>query len=327
MTPTRLSFDTAATLSADLNRVEARLREACDTRQGTVTEIAHHLIAAGGKRLRPLLALAAATATSPTRPLPEETIAAAASVELLHIASLYHDDVLDSAATRRGVPSAHRLWGNHRAILAGDYLLTRAFDAAARLGPDGTARLNNTLADACAAQIDEATTLFDPHRTATQYTDCVAGKAAATLATACWLGAHSVNASPAVIEVVTTFGTALGHAGQLIDDLLDLEADEQRLGKPAGSDLREGVYTLPVIFALEDDPELAMLLVDGIDLTAVDDVRRRVRATTAYARCQAILLEHINTAERCLKNETLRPDGAQILQEILRTFISATQAL
>ncbi|HWG26482.1 polyprenyl synthetase family protein [Actinospica sp.] len=323
-TPTlnQFSFD-AAVLSTDLGRVEARLREACTTRHGTVTGVVRHLVDAGGKRVRPLLALGAAAAGSATRPLPDQTIDAAAAIELLHIASLYHDDVLDSASTRRGVPSAHRLWGNHRAILGGDYLLTLAFDSAARLGADGTARLNSTLAEACAAQIDEAMTLFDHRRTPQQYSDCVAGKAASALATACWLGARSVDAGSAATTAVTELGSALGHAGQLIDDLLDLEADEQVIGKPAGSDLREGVYTLPIIFALEDDPGIAALLVDGIDPTAVHEVRERVRATTAYDRCQALVLEHIASAQHCLQEETLTGDGVLIMQEILNTLLKA----
>lgn len=317
-----MGLDVTSRLSDEPGRVEARLRELTTLERETLTGITRHLVDAGGKRLRPLLVLAAAAAGSTYAPLPSRTIDAAACVELLHLATLYHDDVLDSAATRRGVPSGRQLWGNHRAVLGGDLLLTLAFQTAGRLGVDEVLRLNSTLAEMCIGQIDESVTQFNHNRSVDQYSMAVAGKTASLMSTACWLGASSVGAGPAARKLLSEFGTALGRAFQLIDDILDLVADEQLIGKPAGGDLRQGVYTLPVLFALEEDPDLATLLTAGISADAVREVRDRVSATTAFVRSTSLATEYIDLARRRLAEPALVPEGVELLNSIVHHVIA-----
>jgi heptaprenyl diphosphate synthase len=320
-----LGLAVASNLASELERVNVRLRAAAELEHSTLMDINRHLVDAGGKRLRPLLVLAAASAGGARRPFSDLTIEAAACVEFLHLASLCHDDVLDTAATRRGVPSAGRLWGNHRAILGGDLLLTAAFTAAARLGVDVVRRLNSTLIALCIGQIDESSTQFDHHRSTEQYRASVEGKTASLLATSCWLGATCAGAGPAATAALHAFGASVGHAFQLIDDLLDLVADDQTIGKPSDSDLRQGVYTLPVLFAMESDPSLAMLLNPGADADTVDEVRARIAATDAYDRCLTHVSGYIDKARQQLAEPTLDPDGARLLNSIVHeaTALSA----
>ncbi len=238
----------------DLERVRAELLTSATAGDPYLTEISTHLIAAGGKLIRPGFCIAAAaTQLARHRPAAADIVRGAAAVELVHLGSLYHDDVMDDAETRHFVPSVNSKWGNHRAILAGDFLLARASEIAASLGVEVAALLASTIASLCEGQVLELRHAFDPGRTEDDYMRSITGKTASLLAASCRIGGIVSGSSPERIDALTTFGESYGLAFQLVDDVLDLVSTDEQLGKPAGHDIEEGVYTLPVIRALASD--------------------------------------------------------------------------
>ncbi|MCH7790419.1 MAG: polyprenyl synthetase family protein [Acidobacteria bacterium] len=274
------------TMERDLQRVEEQLASSVLVTDPYLSEIAGHLIAAGGKRVRPGFAIAAASAAnnSPIAATPE-VISGAVSVELVHIGSLYHDDVMDDAEVRRTVDSVNARWGNLTAILAGDFLLARASELAASLGTEVAGLLASTIARLCEGQILELKDLFNVERSEELYLESVDGKTASLLATACRIGGIVAELERDQIETLTVFGHAYGMAFQIVDDILDIIATADQLGKPAGNDLIEGCYTLPVIRTLQSDQctDLAHLLGEPLDTSTRDKVRDIVRAGPGIA--------------------------------------------
>ncbi|MGB1681502.1 MAG: polyprenyl synthetase family protein [Acidimicrobiales bacterium] len=268
----------------DLVRTEQELLRVVAAEDDFLTEVASHLINAGGKRVRPGFAMAAAAALDPSgAPAPIEVIRGGCAVELVHIGSLYHDDVMDDATTRRSVKSVNAEWGNLRAILAGDYLLGRASELAADLGTEVAGLLATTITQLCEGQILELESAYDPNRTVERYERSITGKTASLLATACRIGALVGEVPRPVVESLTEFGMAYGMAFQVVDDILDIVATDEQLGKPAGNDLIEGIYTLPVIHALADDAvatDLRPLLTRDITLDQRDRARELIRASS-----------------------------------------------
>jgi heptaprenyl diphosphate synthase len=267
----------------DLQRVEQALRDAVRSENEGLSAISTHLIAAGGKRIRPGFAIAAAaTAMSEDLPASDEVVRGAVSVELVHLGSLYHDDVIDEAITRRTVSSVNALWGNHRAILGGDFLLARASELAASLGVEVAGLLAATIGRLCEGQLLELQHSYDLSRTTEAYFRSIDGKTAALLGTSCRVGALVADLPRDHVEALTSFGHAYGTAFQIVDDVLDLVATAEELGKPAGHDLEEGVYTLPVIATLagDDGAELAALLsTSPLDESARDRALALVRGS------------------------------------------------
>ena len=231
------------------------------TGDGFLDEVTTHLLAAGGKRLRPVLALA--TATSGVQPASREDLLGAVAVELVHLASLYHDDVMDEATMRRNVESVNARFGNLVAIVAGDFLLARSAEIAAGLGTEIAGLLATTLGELCQGQVAEVHAAFQVGRTEDDYSNAIAGKTASLMATSCRIGALTGGLPRLQIDAFTTFGRYFGMIFQVRDDILDVVGTEAELGKPAGQDLAEGIYTLPVLLALADPvagPELSPLL-------------------------------------------------------------------
>ncbi len=269
----------------DLARVESALRESVRTADELLTEVASHLIVAGGKRARPALALAAAaTAHGPeARPADDAAVMGAVAVELVHLGSLYHDDVIDEAATRRTVESVNARWGNLKAILAGDFLLAKASEIAASLGTEVAALLAATIGRLCEGEVRELQTAFNVDRTEDAYLASIEGKTAALFATACRIGALVASLPRPEVDALTAYGLAYGMAFQVVDDVLDVVATEEELGKPAGHDIVEGVYTLPVIRALRGDggPRLRGLLGGPVEGDDLDFARSLVRSDGA----------------------------------------------
>ncbi|GLY82480.1 polyprenyl synthetase family protein [Actinoallomurus iriomotensis] len=241
-------------------------------------------ILAGGKRLRPLLVLAAAYAGSGER---ERSVTSGVVVELLHLASLVHDDVMDEAAQRHGVTSANARMGNVRAVLAGDYLLGRALAVACELGGTEGALAAGTFIRLCDGQARESAALFDPARSENDYYAAIEGKTAALFATSCRLGAMAGGLGEEATAALAEYGLQVGMAFQIVDDLLDLTATSGTMGKPAGHDIAEGVYTLPVLCALRERPELAGVLArarpDAPDPEAVREAADIVRNSGGMA--------------------------------------------
>ncbi|MFA5891137.1 MAG: polyprenyl synthetase family protein [Actinomycetota bacterium] len=235
-------------IRADLQLVESQLRESVGSDQSLVHEAALYLIQAGGKRIRPKLALLAGRAGDRLGP---PLVSCAVSVELIHLASLYHDDVIDETLVRRGVPTAHVRYGNDVAVLTGDFLFARSSALAARLGPYVSERLSDTIAALCEGQIMEGQMAGRLDVAPEHYLEVIRRKTASLIASSCHLGAWLSGASAEIVQALTTFGDAIGMAFQLADDILDIAAEQEESGKVPGTDIREGVLTLPALHTLE----------------------------------------------------------------------------
>jgi heptaprenyl diphosphate synthase len=245
--------------------VEKALAGHVRSRAGFVTEAASHLMEAGGKRFRPLLVLLAAEAGDD--PDSYDVVTAACVVELTHLASLYHDDVMDEASLRRGAESANARWDNHVAILTGDFLFSKSSELTAELGPDAVRIQAQTFTQLVEGQIMETVPPGPGEDPLAHYLDVVAGKTGSLIATAARYGARFGGATREVEEALTAYGEMVGSAFQLSDDILDIASDTVESGKTPGTDLREGVPTLPVLLAQQStDPADARLL----DLLAGD---------------------------------------------------------
>lgn len=293
-----------APLSDDLARVEVELATSARNEDAFLSDVASHLLAAGGKRLRPALTLASYYAVCGAERASDGAVTGASSVELVHLGSLHHDDVIDEAETRRGVPSVNARWSNIVAILSGDYLLARASTLAASLGADVAALLASTIGELCRGQVLELQHVFDPTRSEAAYLSSIEGKTAALFATSCRIGAVVAGVSNETLDALTNFGRHLGMCFQVIDDILDVTADEADLGKPSGNDLAEGTYTLPLIYALQDDPALADLLGNALAPEARDEVRARVLATSGVTRATAVAQMHVDAADAAIGSAT-----------------------
>ena len=244
-------------------RVEERLFAPSTSEDPFLTGIAQHLLAAGGKRFRPILAqLAGEFGPSRDRRL----IDAGAAVELIHIGSLYHDDVIDESQVRRGAASVNANWSNTVAILAGDFLMARASEvAAATLGQEAVRLLARTYADLVEGQTRELRLTGDLEHGPDDYYRVIGGKTASLIRTSARLGAMAADAPASYAEAASAAAWELGMVFQIADDALDLVATEQELGKPAGSDIQQGVFTLPVLHARRGPggPRISSLLAGG----------------------------------------------------------------
>jgi len=288
-------------LEDDLARVEKALLANVRTGDPFLAEVASHLITAGGKRLRPALAVAVGELGG--GPADDDVIMGAVAVELVHLGSLYHDDVMDEARTRRNVDSVNARWGNLVAILAGDFLLARASEIAASLGTEVAGLLAATIGRLCEGQVRELAQTFDVTRTEESYLISIAGKTAALLATACRVGAITAGIDRPGIEALTAYGEQVGMVFQIVDDILDVVATDEELGKPAGNDLVEGVYTLPVIRALasaESSEALRALLGSPLERSEVDAARAIIRSNGAVGDAIDVARHYAGSAAKAL---------------------------
>jgi heptaprenyl diphosphate synthase len=266
-------------MGGELARVEDALRRSVVSDDPHLTELASHLIAAGGKRLRPALAIVAAACRTGL-PVSDEVVLGGVSVELVQVGSLYHDDVMDEATTRRGVDSVNFRFGNLKAILSGDYLLAKASEIAASLGTEVAGLLAATIGKLCEGQVRELQSVFDVERDEATYLASIAGKTASLFSAACRIGAIVGGHDRPAVDALTEYGYHYGMAFQVVDDVLDVVATDEELGKPSGHDMAEGVYTLPVIRALAaGDDELRELLGRPLlEQSEIDKARKLVRA-------------------------------------------------
>jgi heptaprenyl diphosphate synthase len=308
-------------LHAGLQRLEPLLTSSVVTGDRFLDEVTTHLIAAGGKRLRPLLALA--TATGGRRDPSEEDLLGGVAVELVHLASLYHDDVLDEATIRRNVESVNSRFGNLVAIVAGDYLLARSAAIAASLGTEVAALLADTLGRLCQGQVSEVRSAFQITRSEEDYYSAIAGKTAALTATSCRIGALTGSLEAAEVEACTEYGHCFGMVFQIRDDVLDITATEGELQKPAGQDLAEGIYTLPTLVALADPdagPDLRALLGQPLAEPERDKARQIVTASTGIAAAVAVARRYVEQAQAATKGigaPELRDGLCQLADELL----------
>ena len=267
-------------MSEDRRRIEAALVAAVDTKDPYLNELARHLIDAGGKRIRPVLAVCAAQIAG--GPVSDAAVQGGISCELVQTGSLYHDDVIDESSTRRGVETVNAKWGNLQAILAGDFLLARASEIAASLGAEVAGLLGNTIARLCEGEIEQLRHTYDASRAEDSYFSSIAGKTASLFSTAARIGGIVSGLDRPVIDALTAYGRAYGMVFQIVDDILDITATDDQLGKPAGHDMVEGVYTLPVLHTLAASgvaaDELGDLLGGPLDPVVRDKALSIVRA-------------------------------------------------
>ena len=283
------SDELRARLGAGLVAVNDLIEARVDHDDPFIAEASAHLVAAGGKRFRPLLTLLAAELGDGAD---ERVVAAAAGVELTHLASLYHDDVMDEAEVRRGAPSANALYDNSTAILVGDLLFGTASDIVADLGPEAVKIQARTFVRLCAGQIRDDRPCPPDEDPVDYYLGVLADKTGVLIATAARYGAMFSGCSPQVVETMREFGERLGVAFQLADDLIDIASDADATGKTPGTDLREGKRTLPVLHALAStDPADArlqeLLLGDLADDDRLAEALTLLRAHPAMERARA----------------------------------------
>jgi heptaprenyl diphosphate synthase len=257
----------SAAVVAGMDRVEQALRSSVEHVDGYIAEVAGHLLEAGGKRFRPLLTVLASQLGPRPGQVSEDVVRAAVVVELTHLASLYHDDVMDEASMRRGATSANARWGNTVAILTGDLLFARASQVVSGLGAEAVHIQATTFEVLCSGQIRETVGPGAGQDPVEHYLRVLAEKTGVLIATAGRFGAWFGGCDAETIEVLRQYGERIGVAFQLADDLIDLVSEAGESGKTPGTDLREGVLTLPVLLARRStDPADARLL----DLLAGD---------------------------------------------------------
>lgn len=274
-----ISTELESQLLTQMASVESLLRSHIEGEYPFVVETSRHLVYAGGKRLRPLLTLLGAQYGDASR---YQVIQAAVVVELTHLATLYHDDVMDEAPLRRGVQSANKRWDNTVAILTGDYLFAKSSALLADLGPEAVRLQASTFERLVIGQIKETEGPLDGADPLEHYLDVVTGKTGSLIAASARYGAMVSGASQSIMDTLTTYGEKIGIAFQLADDIIDIASDSSQSGKTPGTDLREGVPTLVTLNVMAStdkaDRELQRLLKKPItDTRTVNQVLKALR--------------------------------------------------
>jgi heptaprenyl diphosphate synthase len=287
-----------AALAEGLARVESALAEAVGSEHAFIREAAGHLMSAGGKRFRPMLALLAAQLGDPDAPGVTES---AVVCELTNLATLYHDDVMDEAAVRRGAPSANSRWTNSIAILTGDLLFARASDLLADLGPEAVRIQAQTFERLVTGQIRETVGAEPGVDPVAHYLDVLADKTGSLVATSARFGASFAGVDRSLVDALTAFGEEVGVAFQLSDDLLDIVSQDGASGKSPGTDLREGIATLPVLFALADDDPADARLRELVAAPVTDEDEHAealalLRSSAALERANEVLAQYADQA-------------------------------
>lgn len=286
----------AVRVAAGLARVEEVLERATASEFSFVTEAASHLMHAGGKRFRPLFTLVAA-GVGPN-PDSENVVIAAAVVELIHLATLYHDDVMDEADLRRGAKSANARWDNSIAILTGDFLFAHASRLVADLGPEAVRIIAETFAELVTGQTRETVGPPEGADPIAHHLTVLDEKTAALIDTCARYAGMFSGATPVQTSALRRFGRAVGVAFQISDDIIDLASEES--GKTPGTDLREGIATLPVLHTLSDptsDPRLVELVSGPIESEAeLAEAMRLLRASAGLAQARSTLEGYASTA-------------------------------
>jgi geranylgeranyl pyrophosphate synthase len=302
-----------------LEAVEERLSAVATACRGRLGDASRTTLAAGGKRLRPTLTLMCARRD---RPLHERVLRAAAAAELLHMATLVHDDVLDRAALRRGRPTVAHAYGLETAVSTGNYLLAGAFVELAGAGEPGAVDVLSVAALGLSeGELLQRRAAFRVATTVAEYEERCERKTADLFAAACTLGSSLSGMAAEPAGSLAVFGRLLGLAFQVFDDILDFSGDEVQTGKRVGTDVRDGTITLPLIFALEERPELGRLL-DRAGSTDSDVARviATVRECGALGRARDVAVGYIEQACRALE-----PCDDTVEHELLRQL--AAQAV
>lgn len=286
-------------IAADLVQVEATLLRIVSTQEQTLNNIGTHLLVAGGKRLRPGLFLLAAKLHKYNLPY---LLPVATALELIHMATLVHDDVIDEAKTRRGYPTANAKWGNTTAVLAGDFLFAQAFSIISHMADSRiSGTLSQIVSGMCEGEILQIINTTNIKQTEADYLTRIQKKTADFIAGACELGAYMSGAPDAVVKSMREYGHCIGMAFQITDDILDITAEAAQIGKPAGNDLKQGIMTLPIIYALHNSREKDELCaIIQREERQVQDINRGldiIRATDAVEYACGLLRRYIQNAK------------------------------
>jgi len=296
-----LDADLERQLSSGLNQVEELLSSHIQGDYPLVVETSRHLVEAGGKRLRPLITLIASHFGNGQS---RQVIEAAVVCELTHVATLYHDDVMDEAPLRRGVESANNRWGNTVAILTGDYLFSKASDLLADLGPEAVRLQAKTFERLVIGQIQETQGPKNGADPLEHYLQVVADKTGSLIATSARFGAMLSGADASVVETLTKFGEKIGIAFQLADDVIDIASDSSQSGKTPGTDLKEGVPTLVTLQIMKsnrsEDAALKKLLSAPMDDATVAQVIPQLRQHQALKDARTQLHQLADEAKALL---------------------------
>ncbi len=291
--------DFAARVREGVARVDELIAAELHAADDLMTEAVLHLFEAGGKRFRPLFTVLAAHVGP--RPDSWEVTVAGAVIELVHLATLYHDDVMDEAQVRRGAPSANARWGNNIAILAGDYLFATASRLVSRLGPDAVRIIAETFAQLVTGQMRETKGANDGDDAVSHYLKVVSEKTACLIAASGRFGATFSGADADQIERLARLGGIVGTVFQISDDIIDIDSEPDESGKLPGTDLREGVHTLPVLFALQETGPGARRLRELLggpvrNDEALAEALALLRASGGIGAAKATVAQYVNQA-------------------------------
>ncbi len=286
----------------DLKKVEQGLKKITSTASPLLSELLTYTLQNGGKRVRPALTLLAGKfgQYDPSRLVPM-----AIAIELLHTATLVHDDIVDKSALRRGKPTVSHAWGQNRALLLGDYLFARAGRLAASTGNLRVVELfSETLMTISAGELKQTGVTFDPRKARDVYFDWISSKTACLFAAATESGAILAQVPEKDITALKEYGINFGIAFQIIDDVLDFVGEETELGKPVGSDLSEGIATLPTILFIESHPDNHVVtgIVSGKDTGPAAAALEMVRSSTAIEQCLEIAADYAARACRAIQH-------------------------
>ncbi len=317
--PATHPLDKAHRLCADdMEAVNRCIREQLSTDVMMIPAIGNYIVDAGGKRLRPLLCLLSARLFGYAG---VGHIPLAVVVEFLHTASLLHDDVVDESDVRRGAPSANGVWGNQASVLVGDFLFSRAFEMMVEQGRMDILRLlagvSNTLAE---GEVLQLVRTFHLEMTEAEYLEVIERKTAVLFSAAAEIGARLADQDATTIQRMAEYGMCLGVAFQLMDDVLDYAAEAKAVGKPVGHDLEEGKITLPLVYAMARDAELAALVEriaerGGYAADEREQVRRAVQAAGGADHCLQTAAAYAARARRALPKHG-EPETRLLLEEL-----------
>lgn len=285
-------------VKSDLILLEAELFSVIHSPEKLITDMSKHLVEAGGKRLRPALYfMCAQNRVSDT----EKLVTMAVAIELIHMATLVHDDVIDNSAIRRGRPTANSCWGNHSSVLIGDYLFAKAFSLVANKVSNQMLKvLTDVICSMCEGEINQNRSTFNADQVENDYLGRIAQKTADFIAASCELGALAAQLPSNEVQAFREYGYSLGMAFQITDDILDITASAEQLGKPVGNDLRQGIVTLPVIYALHNSPRRVELreIVQTPDLSE-EQIKKGleiIHETEAVEYCYSRVAHYLQTA-------------------------------
>lgn len=302
--------DLCALIENHLQSVQAMLADCAKKAFGRLAETVAHTLGAGGKMIRPTLTLLSAWAVGEVN---ERTIAYATAIELIHTASLLHDDVIDDASVRRCKPTVNYVWGDKAAITTGDFMLACAFELLAKHNDERVLRdIAETAQQMCCGQMLESTHSFNLGMSYEEYLEIIKLKTGKLFASACFAGGISAGASPEEARCLKEFGLLVGIAFQMIDDLLDFIGTENELGKPVGQDMRHGKITLPLIelirvFKADEESNLAGWLLKKLKEREVDDeliafLRQAIVQRRIDERVKSVAKSFIDDAVNALRN-------------------------